>query len=174
MEITFHVTEQDYIDFNKYQLLHSAAGKKNLLIIRFLPLLFSVFLFLIMLMAGTGTGLLVTEAVVLGIISVLSFFFSERFVLKGMDKTIEKLKKDGKLPYSTDGRLIFTEEYIQEITAASETKVFYTSIEKVCVSEHIIYLFFSSAQAFLIPDSCFTGNGQKEQLLQFLQTKVNT
>ena len=51
-----------------------------------------------------------------------------------MKKSIKKMKRDGRLPYSNEAVLKFDEESIYEITPNTENKTKYSLIEKIAVT----------------------------------------
>lgn len=173
MEFQFYITEEDYLAFNQYSLLNSTAGKRTLFTLRtYIPAIFMLLMLLLMLTTD-NFGLFLVEAIMSVFVAILIILLSKRILLQSVKGSIKNYKKDGKLPYSETGRLIFGEEGITEITTDMENRKNYSQIEKVCVTSKGLYLFFNCSEACILTDSCFSSQEEKEQLLSFLHNKID-
>ena len=174
-EYHIELSEKDYIDFNKYHLLHSESGKKAIRINQMLFPIISVILLFLIWFFNRDLHLLLIEGIVLGIISVIMFFLTKGMLLKKIEKHITKLKKEGKLPFNQKSILTFDEDGIHEKTANTETKTNYTLIEKIIESDETIYVYIGAVQAIIIPKDCYIADHSIDELLVYLneKTKLN-
>ena len=90
-----------------------------------------------------------------------------------MVKSIKKVKKEGRLPYSNEAILKFDDESIHELTPNTENKTKYSLIEKIAVTEKAIYIYFSSVQAYILPVSAFSEEMEKQKFLEFINLKTD-
>lgn len=172
-EYHIQLSEKDYINFNKFHLLHSKSGKQ---IIRRNQLMFPVISFFLLLLIWWFDGnleLLLIEAIVLGVMSIILVFFTKGLLIKNITKQLNKLKKEGKLPYSERSIVTFEDDGIREKTAHSETKTSYALVEKIKVSDETIYVYISAVQALIIPKTCYCADKTIDELLFFLNEKCN-
>lgn len=168
------LNDEDYISFNKYHLLNSSTGKRNLMSFRFIIPFFCFLIIIIFYVTSYDNPILIiSEAVLMAIFSVLWIVLSKKFMLYSIKRHVKKLKSDGRLPYGGNGELIFNDESIHDISAKTESKISYTLIEKIGVTQEAIYIYFSSIQAFILPTSVFAGDDEKQKFLDYLYSKIN-
>ena len=173
MEFQFYITEEDYLAFNQYALLNSTSGKRTLFLFRLcMPIIF-LLLIIISIIMEENMLFVFFQTIIAIILSVICVIISKRILLQSVKGTIKNYKKDGKLPYSETGRLIFGEEGITEITTDMENRKSYSQIEKVCITDKGLYLFFNCSTACVLTDACFSSQKKKEQLLSFLHNKID-
>lgn len=170
------LNDNDYYEFNKYHILNSQTGKDTLKGFRFLVPTICAVIIIILCIAQSDFMLIIIEVIVLTILSVISFFFSDSFakplLLRSIKKEIMNLKKTGKLPYSPKASLTFDDNSITEITPEMETKVNYLVVERIVTVETAVYVYFSSAQAFIIPLTAFADKENRIQFMAFIQSKI--
>lgn len=68
--------------------------------------------------------------------------------------------------------MIFDEDGIHEITENSEQMTKYSSVEKMYVEDSALYIYFSSAQAYIVPYACLGDEAMKEGLVEYLKGKI--
>ena len=95
-----------------------------------------------------------------------------RFFTFLANREIKKLAKYGKLPYGKDNSLRFGEDFFVEIEDEVESKIKYTSIEKIVCSEHTMYIFLSVLSAVILPFSAFKSDAQRSEFLAFINGKI--
>ena len=172
-EYKITLDDNDYLIFNQYHLLNSNSGKKYLKTTRFfVPFIFFMFV-VIFCIAGADFELILIEAILMTILSVLWIGFSEKLILKSMNKRILKMKRESRLPYSNEAILKFDEEKIHEITPNTENKTYYSMVEKIIATERAIYIYFSSVQAYILPVTVFSEEMEKREFLKFINGKVD-
>lgn len=172
-EFKITLDDDDYLLFNQYHLLNSSSGKKYLLVYRLIVLFICLMVIVIFSIAGADFGLILVEAILMTIFSVLWIGFSKKKILKSMNKRILKLKKEGRLPYSNEAILKFDDEKIHEITPNTENITKYSLIEKIAVTEKAIYIYFSSIQAYILPVTAFSEEMEKLKFLELINEKVD-
>jgi len=177
-EFKFTLTEDDYIEFNRFHTRHSPIGKKTRKL--------SYIIISVAVLLGLGVGLTDTEPenlahnlIVSAIVCVFIFGLAFLFIKVGLfDKAIIKwqikfMKKGGKLPFEKDNLLRFEEDYFLIETENSETKQKYQTIENILVSPYAIYLYFGSVQGYILPLRAFESEQQKEEFITFINQKGN-
>lgn len=166
MKINIKVTEKDYIKFNEFYLKNSEQGKKTTLLLRIImPSLFLVIL-LLCLIANADKVLLIIEAVVFSVASVIWVIMVPGLMNKNIRRDINTIKKDGKLPYHNTSEIEFSETEIIETTPDSTLKIKYRNVLSVNSTEEYIYIFFGGAQAFIIPRRCIDSEFDLENFLK--------
>lgn len=172
-EFKITLDDGDYLLFNQYHLLNSPVGKKNLMtfkmIIPFICFMFVAVIFIV----NPDFQLLLIEAILMTILSILWICYSKKIVLKSMEKNLKKLKKEGRLPYSNEAIIKFDDESIHEISPNTENKTKYSLVEKIVVTEKAIYIYFSSLQAYILPVTAFSEDVKKQQFLKFINSKTD-
>ena len=165
--------EGDYIDFNVFHVSRSPYGKKThrglrvmLLVMFAIPALLSFWeegvnsttvLYALLLV---GFGLLMA-----GLLGKF-FAFSEK-------STIRSLKRSGKLPYSPESRLGFTDEGILEITPDGRLEKRWESMERLCTREgKVWYLYMNNTAAFILPVEQLRAQTDVEEFRRFLESRV--
>jgi len=176
---TFEYTldEKDYLEFNKFHHMNSAETKK---ITKPTNLLFAAIGFVgwILLMFFEIPETLAFLGILLGFLTAFCVVvFSLILLWKPLIMllvriSIKSMKKQGKLPFGKVNIIHFSEEDIHQIAEISETKVKYDIIEKIDVGDKAIYIYFTAAQAFLVPYSAFENEQQTIDFLSFIKEKV--
>lgn len=172
IKITFALTEEDYLSFNKYHLANTPSGRRLLSKTRLMGPIMSLFVLILFLILGARPSLLMAETVALTILSILMVVFSKQFLWFSTKRNIRKIKKDGKLPFSPQGELLFEEDAIHEITPDSECRTSYSRLERIGITDEALYLYFGAIQAYIIPFSCLSDASEKDRILAFLHKKV--
>lgn len=172
LEYSVKLTEDDYLKFNQHSMLNSKVGKNSLLYIRILgPILF---LAAIMLLVPRNFVSLIIGLILWVAISALWLIYSKKLILSNLKSTIKYMKKDGKLPYSEESRMVFGEEDVHEYCDDNETITKYPNFEKIYITETGIYMYFNAAYAFILPNSCFKSSVEKDELVEFLKGKIDS
>ncbi|MBS3990678.1 MAG: YcxB family protein [Erysipelothrix sp.] len=173
-EFKIALDEDDYLQFNMYHLLNSSNGKQLLLLYRLIIPLISFISITIFINEDSDLQFVLIATLVSVIISILGIIFSKKVIFMFLKKGIQNLKKEGKLPYSKNTILKFDDDFIYEFTHNAENKTKYAMIEKIVVTEKIIYIYISSVQAYLLPKSAFTNDLEKDEFLNFINNKLAT
>lgn len=171
-EFQYTLDDEDYLEFNKYHLLNSPAGKRNIRILRMLlPAMLAIMLLVIAMQSNADWMELLGVMTFFFIVSVIWIVTAQKTMLRSMRKSIHKLKKDGKLPYSKQTAIRFEDDAFHETTEDTETKTAYRKLENIAVSDHAIYAYTSAMQAYIIPLRVFESDAQRTAFMQFLNAK---
>lgn len=148
----YDITEQEYLQFNEYHLLNSAAGKRGLILTKCMGLIFSIVLVVAFIIAGAESGLIITETIFLAVFSIIWFARGKKTAIKNMRKQMEKLKKENGKLYSDKGTLIFDEYGITDISEDKELKTPYSTVTQLCIGNNALYIYFSPMMAYIVPN----------------------
>ncbi|MBE6630462.1 MAG: YcxB family protein [Ruminococcaceae bacterium] len=174
MKYSFDVMleENDYYEFNKFWMLKSHYGKRNILSIRVMigVMILAVMAFSLFLGKFTAAAFLgmIPFAVILVVVQLLiNPFFA--MMLKSQMK---QMKKSGKMPFSAVSLIAFYEDRFEENTAEGKAEHPYTALERVSAVEgKMVYLHINNVMAYLIPYKSFADGAQYEEFLAFLSQK---
>ena len=86
-------------------------------------------------------------------------------------KSIKTQKKDGKLPFSENTVVEFTDDEVIEESKMGISRVKYDKIERLCICDTVMYLYVNSQQAIILPYSQI-GN-EKDRIIALLKEKSN-
>ena len=127
MEIYYNLTEEDYINFNLYHIKNSKAGKRALVLQRFLTPLFLIIISYVYSLISDMPflPLFITFLVT----SILWVIFYPRYFYRLIARNAKKMMKEGK----NDGllgnhQLKLTEEGLVDSSSNRETKVTWSGI----------------------------------------------
>lgn len=168
----YKLNDNDYFEFNKYHLENSPEGKRNLFLFKFLMPFFCLIFAIIVLFNNSDYITAAAETAVIIIMSVIWIIFSKKWYFRSLKKSLIKLRKQGKLPYSSEGTLIFDEEFISDINPLTECKTRYENIENIALNDTYIYIFYGAIQAYIVPLSCFRSEEEKQNFIDFITAKT--
>lgn len=169
MEITYTLTEDDYIKFNLYHTKQSETVQKNLFIQRIIgPILFIMFAIIFGLFSNLSLiGLLITFS----ILSVLWYFFYPAYfynlITRNVEKTIREGNNDTVLGQQ---QLIFKEDELVNLTLFGKTAVKWQGITELKEDEDYFYLYNSAVSAYIIPKRALRAS---DDVKVFLHEKIN-
>ncbi len=174
MKFQFNVntTDKDYLDYNKFWMLRSHYGKKQMMSFRIvIAVIFGVYIF-IPLYGGNFTVDSFISAIPMAILLIvfeLSLSSLFVFFLKGH---LKSLKKKGKMGYSPSSNIEFYEDSFVEITPDNKTEQRYSSIERISIVDNkMIYIHVNNIMAYILPFSCFETKEQYDEFFEFIKTK---
>ena len=171
-KINYKLNDDDDIAFYEYHLKTSSTGKKTLLRYRLQIPFFCLLILLIFCIAKLDSVVIISEAVFMLVVSIIWIVFADKIFFRSFKKNINKIRKEGKVPYSNEGTLVFDEEFFKDINPKTETKTLYSGVEKIVVTEKAIYIYIGAAQAHIIPITCFGSEEEKQNFLNFITSKV--
>ena len=129
------LTEEDYIDFNIFHMSRSAYGKKHQRMLRGMVAVIFAVAALVNFWAEGISPVTVAYAVLLVGLGLLVTVFSGKFSGFTMKLVIHNMKKTGKMAFSPESRMGFTDEGILEITPEGRTEKRWESMERLCIRE---------------------------------------
>ena len=174
MKFQFDVntTDKDYLDYNKFWMLRSHYGKKQMMGFRIvIAVIFGVYIF-ISLYGGNFTVDSFISVIPMAILFIIfELLFSSLFIffLKGH---LKSLKKKGKMGYSPSSVIEFYEDSFVETTPDNKTEQRYSSIERISIVDNkMIYIHVNNIMAYILPLSCFEIKEQYDEFFEFIKTK---
>ena len=171
-QLNINLSEDDYLDFNKFHSFESMHGKKLINKTRIFFVLAMIILAALFLLVMGLTTFSITYAVLLLLFTLLYMVFFKKILTRNIQTQIKRLKKIGKLPFDPISTLEFYEDKMVEITASSRTEQSYTIFERVCVvKDRYILLYKSSVTAYILPVAQIKAQLNQENLVDFLSKK---
>lgn len=167
MKYKISLNDEDYLLFNIFYATHSTAGKRSLNTARMILPVLAIVSVLIFFIAGAEPGLILTEAVLLFVLSAAWCVYVPKIIEKNIRKNITKMKSDGKLPFHAESEIEFTDSMITEQSEQGEIHVNYNDIENIYIENGYLYIFYSAVQAFIIPFRCL--GKEKEQVTEYVK-----
>ena len=168
------LTEDDYLQFNKFHLFRSPYGRRKFyrgatvagvifLVIAFLPALVKGF-----------TMRTVAEAIPVLLFALLLLCYKP-YLMLFLKAHIKRQKKNGKVSFSPKATMEFYEDHLVETTEENRTEQKYIAVERISVVENrYIYLYTNSIMAYILPFACFESKEQYQEFLEFLKTNVSS
>ena len=176
MKFQFNVntTDKDYFYYNKFWMLRSHYGKKQMMGFRIvIAVIFGVYIF-ISLYGGNFTVDSFISVIPMAILLIIfELLFSSLFVffLKGH---LKSLKKKGKMGYSPSSVIEFHEDVFIETTPDNKTEQKYSAIERVSVVDNkVVFIHVNNIMSYILPFSCFESNEQYNEFFEFIKTKCS-
>jgi len=169
-QFEYELTEEDYLEFNKFHTLERSAKPKNHVRIRLcasLIMLISVAMFLI------DSRVFAAICLVFSLAFFIISIFGTRIDLFFIKSAINAMKKEGKLPYGKNNLLQFHEEFIMEFEDEDESKFKYITLEQVVTGNCAIYIYRNAITAIILPFSAFESKEQRNEFLRFINDKMN-
>ncbi len=112
-EFKINLSYDDYILFNNYSFLNSPSGKRLLMINKMMIPIFCFLCVVVLIAFNLDVLLILIEAIVLTILSILWIFFDKKIFLRILDKNLRKTEKEGRLSFEGEAVLILSKEEAQ-------------------------------------------------------------
>ncbi|MFS0575160.1 YcxB family protein [Sporosarcina sp. 179-K 3D1 HS] len=169
MKIHYHLTEEDFVNFNLYHSRHSKAASKALKMQRFIsPILFMAAAFLF---SKMGEIPLPISLSTFGVMSILWVLFYPKYFYQLIKRNAKKMIKEGKNDgLLGDHKMMMTDEGIVDTTSIGETRVSWSGITQWKEDAHYFYLYNSAVSAYILPKRELE---DFEKTKAFLQAKIN-
>lgn len=150
MELTYNITEEDYIQFNLFHIRNSQTAVRTLNIQRYLsPVIFIIFSFIF---PKLFDGSLWLSLAIFGIMSILWIVYYPKYYYSHILRHVKKMLKEGKNHgILGEHHMYFADEGIIDKTVTGETKVSWSGIEEFKEDDHNLYLYNSSVSAYILP-----------------------
>ena len=169
MKYEIRINEEDYMKFNVFYQKYSKMGKRQTNTMRILFPFMALLFFMIFVIAGAKTRLIITEAIGLTIASIIWCIFTPSIMEFNVRRHINKLKADGKLPYHPYAEVELQDSMIVEKSEQGEIHVNYKDIENIYTDEDYLYVFYSATQALIFPYNCL--GDDKERVVEYINNK---
>lgn len=167
-----HLTDEDYYEFNKFQVIDSPFGKKQILKIRvIIAVAVAVFAFVSLLTGGFNKESVIglIPFLLVGIIFIVT---TPKTFANSLKRQLKSMKKHGKQGYSPESVIEFYDDRLVEITSENKTEHKYTAVENVfVVGGRFVYIFVNNIMAYIVPCSAFESTAQYKDFLVFLESK---
>ena len=171
-KFNIHVTEKDYLDYNRFWQFQSPYGKKQIISLRVIFALLFGIAAIATLIGGDFTIDSIIEAAIFMVAMAIFQFILPTILAWSLKRQIKVLKKKGKMAYAPEATMDFYEEIFTSKTPESKTETKYTTIERISVvRDKAIYLHVNNVMAYIIPIKSFASNEQFESFLTFIQSK---
>ena len=173
-QFNVNINEEDYLDYNKFWMLRSHYGKKQMSTFRIIIAVIIGLIIFISLYGGNFTLDSFIGIIPMAILLVLyELLLSPLFVLF-LKCHLKSLKKKGKMGYSPSSVIEFYEDVFIETTPENKTEQKYLSIERVSVVDNkVVYIHVNNIMSYILPFSCFESNEQYNEFLEFIKTKCS-
>jgi len=168
MKIDYQLTKQDYVDFNMNYMSNSKTVKKLFIAQRYIvPIIFLLIPFVMI--RVTSIPLRYWFDIFL-VSSVLWILFYPKYFKWTTSKRMLKMLDEGENTDMLGKRsLTLTEEGIMDSSTLSESKTDWNVIEKITQTQKHIFIFISSAAAYILPVRVFKSENEKKKFI----TKLN-
>ena len=171
-QLNVNLSEDDYLDFNKFHSFESMHGKKLIRKTRIFFILAMIFLATLVVLILGWTTLSIAYAVLLLLFTLLYTVFFKTVLTRNVKKQIKRLKKIGKLPFDPVSTLEFYEDKMVEITALQRTEQSYSIFERICVvKDRYVLLYKSSVSAYILPVWQINEQLNQKDFIEFLSEK---
>ena len=166
------LAEKDYVELHIFHLSRSAYGKKHRQLLRVMvAAIFTVAVLLSFWMEGISPAT-VAYAVLLCVFGLLMTVFYGKFSEFTTKLIVRNMKKSGKLAYSPESRLGFTDEGILEITPEGRLEKRWESMERLCIREgKVWYLYMNNAAAFILPVEQLSAQTDVTEFRRYLESR---
>lgn len=169
-----HISEQDYIDLNKFMMFRSPYGKKTFKQYRILLAVVFALCILISLFGGNFTLETVLGAVPLIIIAVLCQVFLKSFFSFVLKANIKAIKKSGKKAYSPDSVMEFYKDCLVEKTSDYKVEHKYSAFEHISIVDNkMIYFHINNIISYTMPLSVFESKEQYDGFMELINSKCS-
>ena len=171
-QLNINLSEDDYLDFNKFHSFESMHGKKLINKTRIIFVLAMIILAALFLLVMGLTTFSITYAALLLLFTLLYMVFFKKILTRNVKTQIKRLKKVGKLPFDPVSTLEFHEDKMVEMTALQRTEQSYSIFERICVvKDRYILLYKSSVGAYILPVVQVKAQLNQEEFVDFLSSK---
>jgi len=171
-QLNINLSEDDYLDFNKFHSFESMHGKKLINKTRIFFVLAMIILAALFLLVMGLTTFSITYAVLLLLFTLLYMVFFKKILTRNVKTQIKRLKKVGKLPFDPVSTLEFHEDKMVEITALQRTEQSYSIFERICVVKNrYVLLYKSSVGAYILPVTQIEAQLNQRDFIDFLSQK---
>ena len=167
------LTEEDYIEFNIFHLNRSVYGKKHQRVLRIMLAVIFAAAALLNFWAEGISPVTIAYALLLGFLGLMMTVFFGKFSGFITKLSIGNLKKSGKLAFSPEARVGFTDEGVLEITPDGRTEKRWESMERLCIREgKVWYLYMNNSAAFILPEEQLRTQTDVVEFRRYLEAKL--
>lgn len=167
-----NISDNDYLEYNKFHMLRSPYGKKSLSSLRLTISVIVIAISLISLISqGFSTDSIIVVAPIL-VVLVLAQIFLKKFLEVSIKASVSQLKKKGKMAYSASTVMEFFDNGFMETAKEQRVEQKYSAVERISVVEgKYVYLHVNNVMAYIIPNSSFESREQYREFIKFMNEK---
>jgi hypothetical protein len=169
---TYKIEKDDYYQFNRFHIRHSAFAKRRQLTMRFLiPGIFIAAAALFYLPSRAQGDFPVISVAYLALAVLFGVFFNQisDFAIK---RNIKKMQRSGRIHYDKDINYEFGDELFRETTPDSTAEIKYSIITEVAEGKKAIYIYVNLQQAHIVPLRVFASEQERGEFLRFIKSKI--
>lgn len=173
-KLNVNITDDQYVEFNKFHLLRSSYGKKYIKNSRIVINACMAFICLSFLLIAVVTkAKSVYAGFAAGVITAVVYNFCLEKVLMGsVEKNIKKQLKDGLNLYTANQTIEFYDDKIVDYNEDERSEISFNKLEQVCsVDGKYLYLYVSAQSAHIIPLTAFNSHREYEEFLEFIESR---
>lgn len=172
-EFSCNITEQDYLELNEFNILHSKALKKAYNIEHYLLPVLTIFLWVLFYFLGLNKETLIFTAWLYGALA-LAWLLSYRKIFKSKLKRQLKLaKKSGKSLFFPNTIAQFYDDHIVKDSGAQKFEISYDAVKRlVILGDKMIFMFTDTQNTVVVPQNVFDSEEQKNEFISFLERKT--
>ena len=167
MKYRIRLTDEDYLRYRIAHFRHSKSGKRQVYQARKRIVRDCILFILIFILMGAQRDLLLIFSIGLSIMSVVMYIKTPTILERAIQKQVNELKMDGKLPYHADSEVEFMESMVVHRSAQGEMYLNYSDIENIIFDQDYIFIYWNATQAIAIPYYCL--GADQERVIQFLR-----
>lgn len=173
MNIEFERTEEDMVEFNLFHIDRSPTIRKQLLVTQ---IIMALLIFVMSLsVVYLRTSYLPTISYVIGVVFSVGASLVYPYIYKrSVTRQARKLFREGSNK-SLLGRheLHLSPDGIHYKTISSESKINWSSIEKVVQNEKYVFMYIGALNAIVVPKTAFASSKEQIKFLDYVNSNVN-
>ena len=172
MKIDYQLNKQDYIDFNMNYMSNSKTVKRVFVAQRYItPIIFLLISFIMMKVTSIPQGYLFKGAIVCYVLWVI--FYPMYFKWASSRRILKMIDEDKSEDMLGKRSLTLTDKSIINLTPQGESKTDWRNIKKITETQKHIFIFISSASAYILPARIFKDENEKKKFITNLNYMVD-
>lgn len=167
------INDEEYIDFNKFNLLRSPYGRsymiKNVILVDICLGVVAIG-FLLTALLFDSFALLAAFLLFAAAAGAYPFVLPKLLIIK-MEKQIRPLLASGEPVYTREQAIEFHDDILISDNGKEINKVEYANIDRICISDGHIYVFTKIKIAYIIKISDFDSREEYSRFLDFIEDR---
>ena len=171
-QFQIHVSEDDYLEYNKFWVLRSPYGRKSFVGMRIMLVIAVLAVGYILVSSEDFRPDAMWMTIPLLIFLIVMQVLLAPFYIFILRNHINNLKKRGKMPYTPESVMESHEDFFLEMSPEAKTEQQYSAVERISlVDGKMIYLHINNLIAYILPVSAFQSEKEREAFIEFIQSK---
>jgi len=171
MELSYQITEQDYVDFNLDYFNKNAAAQRSVMITRWATAL---------LVISGGTALLyllhslrLVPFLMYMALAIVCFFATPWYMKRKIVKNMKRILQKANNKKICGEKTLYLRENEFELTGENEDTVYrYEAVQRTSTDENHYYIFVDTFSALIIPFSAFSNEEQKQEFYRRITAHI--